>query len=140
MEQLSGLDNFMLYDEQGNVYNHVAALGIYDPSTAPGGKTRFKDILHHFKSRMVEFPIFRRKLVSVPYGIDRPYWADGGAITSARCRLALSSVVSVTRWVVGRATPAARYTAFSGSTAPCATMGPMVASTPCSSRCALPKA
>ena len=80
MEQLSGLDNFMLYDEQGNVYNHVAALGIYDPSTAPGGKTRFKDILHHFKSRMVEFPIFRRKLVSVPYGIDRPYWADGGEI------------------------------------------------------------
>ncbi|MBF7729925.1 wax ester/triacylglycerol synthase family O-acyltransferase [Pseudomonas sp. N040] len=80
MEQLSGLDNFMLYDEQGNVYNHVAALGIYDPSTAPNGKTRFKDILHHFKSRMGEFPIFRRKLVTVPYGLDRPYWADVGEI------------------------------------------------------------
>ena len=80
MEQLSGLDNFMLYDEQGNVYNHVAALGIYDPSTAPTGKTRFKDILHHFKSRMGEFPIFRRKLVTVPYGLDRPYWADAGEI------------------------------------------------------------
>lgn len=80
MEQLSGLDNFMLYDEQGNVYNHVAALGIYDPSTAPSGKTRVKDILHHFKSRMGEFPIFRRKLVTIPYGIDRPYWADAGEI------------------------------------------------------------
>ncbi len=80
MEQLSGLDNFLLYDEQGNVYNHVAALGIYDPSTAPSGKTRFKDILHHFKSRMGEFPVFRRKLVSVPYGLDRPYWIDGGEI------------------------------------------------------------
>lgn len=80
MEQLSGLDNFTLYDEQGNVYNHVAALGIYDPSTSPNGKTRFKDILHHFKSRMGDFPIFRRKLVNAPYGIDRPYWADVGEI------------------------------------------------------------
>jgi WS/DGAT/MGAT family acyltransferase len=80
MPQLSGLDNFTLYDEQGNVYNHVAALGIYDPLTSPGGRTRFKDILHHFKSRMDEFPIFRRKLVSVPYGVDRPYWAEAGEI------------------------------------------------------------
>ena len=80
MPQLSGLDNFTLYDEQGNVYNHVAALGIYDPSTSPSGMTRFKDILHHFKSRMGEFPIFRRKLVNVPYGIDRPYWAEAGEI------------------------------------------------------------
>ena len=44
MEQLSGLDNFMLYDEQGNVYNHVAALGIYDPSTSPNGKTPFGEV------------------------------------------------------------------------------------------------
>lgn len=80
MAQLSGLDNFTLYDEQGNVYNHVAALGIYDPSTSPSGMTRFKDILHHFKSRMGEFPIFRRKLVTVPYGIDRPYWVESGEI------------------------------------------------------------
>ena len=80
MDQLSGLDNFMLYDEQGNVYNHVAALGIYDPSTSTSGKTRFKDILHHFKSRMGEFPIFRRKLVTVPYGVDRPYWVESGEI------------------------------------------------------------
>lgn len=80
MEQLSGLDNYMLYDEQGNVYNHVAALGIYDPSTSPNGRTRFKDILHHFKSRMGDFPIFRRKLVGVPYGLDRPYWVEVGEI------------------------------------------------------------
>ena len=80
MEQLSGLDNYMLYDEQGNVYNHVAALGIYDPSTSPNGRTRFKDILHHFKSRMGDFPIFRRKLVDVPYGLDRPYWVEVGEI------------------------------------------------------------
>lgn len=80
MEQLSGLDSFMLYDEQGNVYNHVAALGIYDPSTSPNGKTRFKEILQHFKNRMVDFPIFRRRLVTVPYGIDRPYWVEDAEI------------------------------------------------------------
>jgi hypothetical protein len=45
MEHLAGTDSYFLYTERGNVYNHVASLGIYDPSTAPSGKVRFKDIL-----------------------------------------------------------------------------------------------
>ena len=39
MQQLTGSDNGFLYAEQGNNYNHVAGLALYDPSTAPGGKT-----------------------------------------------------------------------------------------------------
>jgi WS/DGAT/MGAT family acyltransferase len=80
MEQLGGLESFMLHDEQGNRYNHVAALGIYDPSASPDGKTRFKDILRHFSNRLADFPIFRRRLVSAPYGIDRPYWVEDDQI------------------------------------------------------------
>ena len=38
MEHLAGTDSYFLYTERGNVYNHVASLGIYDPSTAPGGQ------------------------------------------------------------------------------------------------------
>lgn len=76
MEQLSGVDNFMLYDEQGNIYNHVSALGIYDPTTSATGQTRYKDILQHFKCRISDFPIFSRRLVTVPYGLDRPYWVE----------------------------------------------------------------
>lgn len=76
MQQLSGLDSFFLYDERGTVYNHVAALGIYDPSTARGGRVRFKDILAHFGERLDASPIFRRRLVTVPHGVDRPYWIE----------------------------------------------------------------
>ena len=76
MEQLSGTDSYFLYTERGNVYNHVAALGIYDPSTAPGRKVRFKEILQYFARRLDRHKVFRRRLVTVPHGVDRPYWID----------------------------------------------------------------
>lgn len=76
MKQLTGIDNFFINSERGNVYNHVAALGIYDPSTAPSGTVRFKEILEHFRQRVMTTPSFRRRIVTVPFGIDRPYWVD----------------------------------------------------------------
>ena len=74
MQQLSGTDHVMLIGERRNVYNHVASLIIYDATTAPGGKVRFKDILQHFDERLYLHPVFRRRLVPVPLGLDRPYW------------------------------------------------------------------
>ena len=62
--------------EHGNQHMHVAALGIYDPSTAPGGFVRFKDILNFFESRLDCAPVFRRRLVTVPFDLDRPYWIE----------------------------------------------------------------
>jgi len=76
MKQLSGMDNVFLRMEHGNQYMHVAGLGIYDPSSAPGGKVRFKDILKFFESRLDAAPVFRRRLVTVPMSLDRPYWIE----------------------------------------------------------------
>ena len=76
MKQLSGMDNVFLRLEHGNQYMHVAGLGIYDPSTAPGGHVRFKDILRFFESRLDSAPVFRRRLVTVPLQLDRPYWVE----------------------------------------------------------------
>ena len=76
MKQLSGTDNIFLFQEQKNVYNHVAMMMIFDVSTAPHGKVRFKDILKHFDDRMYKHPIFRRRLANVPFGLDRPYWVE----------------------------------------------------------------
>jgi hypothetical protein len=73
VKQLSGMDNMFLHLEHGNQYMHVAGLGIYDPSTAPGGFVRFKDILKFFESRLDTAPVFRRRLVTVPLDLDRPY-------------------------------------------------------------------
>ncbi|MGB7501170.1 MAG: wax ester/triacylglycerol synthase family O-acyltransferase [Azonexus sp.] len=80
MKLLSGIDNLFLHMEQGNQYMHVAGLGIYDPSTAPGGKVRFKQVLNFFANRLDSAKIFRRRLVSAPLGLDRPYWIDEGEI------------------------------------------------------------
>lgn len=74
MQQLSGTDNIMLFAETNNVYNHVGSLIVYDATTARGGGVRFKDILRHFEERLHVHPLFRRRLVQVPYGVDRPYW------------------------------------------------------------------
>lgn len=76
MQQLSGTDNVMLFAERRNIFNHVGALMVYDVTTAPGGKVRFRDVLRHFDERLHLHPLFRRRLVSVPFGIDRPYWVS----------------------------------------------------------------
>ena len=76
MKQLSGADSMFLQFEQRNNFMHVASLAIYDPSTAPGGGVRFKDILKFFASRLEQFPQFRRRLVKVPLSLDRPYWIE----------------------------------------------------------------
>jgi WS/DGAT/MGAT family acyltransferase len=74
MQQLTGADNVSLFGERRNVYNHVGALLVYDVTTAPAGKVRLKDILRHFEERLYLHPVFRRRLVPVPFGLDRPYW------------------------------------------------------------------
>jgi diacylglycerol O-acyltransferase len=70
------MDSMFLRLEHGNQYMHVASLGIYDPSTAPGGFVRFKDVLRFFESRLDIAPVFRRRLVTVPFDLDRPYWIE----------------------------------------------------------------
>jgi WS/DGAT/MGAT family acyltransferase len=76
MKHLSGVDNLFLALETPEAPLHVASLSIYDPSTAPGGKVRFKAVLNHFASRLHQWKQFRRKLVELPLGIDRPYWVE----------------------------------------------------------------
>ncbi|HET9044341.1 MAG TPA: wax ester/triacylglycerol synthase family O-acyltransferase [Burkholderiales bacterium] len=80
MKQLSGADSMFLQFERGNNFMHVASLSIYDPSTAPGGGVRFKDVLRFFASRVAQFPQFRRRLVSLPLSLDRPYWIESPTI------------------------------------------------------------
>lgn len=80
MKQLSGADSMFLQFERGNNFMHVASLAIYDPSTAPGGGVRFKDVLRFFASRVAQFPQFRRRLVTLPLSLDRPYWVESASI------------------------------------------------------------
>ena len=76
MEQLSGQDASFVYLDTPTTPMHIGSVGIYDPSTAPGGFVRFKDILHHVDSRLDKARSFRQKLVRVPFDLDHPYWVE----------------------------------------------------------------
>ena len=76
MQQLSGMDASFVYLETPNTPMHIGSVAIYDPSTAPGGKVRFKDILKHIEARLHLARPFRQKLVRVPGNLDHPYWIE----------------------------------------------------------------
>jgi WS/DGAT/MGAT family acyltransferase len=74
MKQLGILDTAFVNMEHRNVPQHIGAFGVYDPSTAPGGFVRFKDVIARFEKKLNKLPLFRTRLVQVPGGHDRPYW------------------------------------------------------------------
>jgi len=53
---------------------HIASLAIYDPSTAPGGKVSFKQIIANTTTRVRRVPALTNTLVEVPLSLDHPYW------------------------------------------------------------------
>ncbi len=78
MLQLSGQDASFVYFETPATPMHIGSVAIYDPSTAPGGAVRFKDILRFVESRLGAARSFRQKLVRVPFDLDHPYWIEDG--------------------------------------------------------------
>jgi diacylglycerol O-acyltransferase len=75
VEQLSGLDGAFLAMETRSVFGHVGSVCIVDAKSA-----RSRLTLEHFtrviESRLLLVPLFRRRLVTVPLGVDHPYWID----------------------------------------------------------------
>lgn len=76
MQQLSAQDASFVYLETPHTPMHIGSVGIYDPSTAPGGFVRFKDILRFIESRLGGARSFRQRLVRVPFDLDHPYWVE----------------------------------------------------------------
>ncbi len=74
MQQISGLDATFLFMETQNAPMHIGSVGIFDPSTAPGGVVRFKRIIQTVKERAHLAPYLRQRLVEVPFNADFPYW------------------------------------------------------------------
>jgi len=75
VEQLSGLDAAFLAMETRTVFGHVGSVSIVDPSTAPEPLT-FDRFTRVIESRLSLVPLFRRRLVDVPLGLDQPYWIE----------------------------------------------------------------
>ena len=75
MEQLSGVDASFLNMETNSVFGHVCSLYVFDPAGAPGG-AGFDAMRSVILERLDDLPIFRRKLLTVPLGLDLPYWVE----------------------------------------------------------------
>jgi WS/DGAT/MGAT family acyltransferase len=76
MRQLSTADAAFVYMERPRTPSHVLPVFVYDPSTAPGGRVTFDDVLAHLSHRVHEARTLREKLVPVPLDLDRPYWVE----------------------------------------------------------------
>ena len=75
MQQLSGLDASFLALETANATGHVGGICLLDPSGGPKPLTlsRLTEVL---ADRLPLVPVLRRKLLTVPLGLDQPYWID----------------------------------------------------------------
>ena len=76
MRQLTGHEASFLYSDTTHSNSNVTLIQIYDQSTAPGGKVRFKSVLAHVESRLDQSPIFRSKVMRVPLDVTYPYWVE----------------------------------------------------------------
>ena len=76
MRQLSQNDALFLSSDSAHSSSNISLIQIYDPSTAPGGRLRFKDLLALVESRLHRSHVFRQKLRSVPFGLGEPYWIE----------------------------------------------------------------
>ena len=75
MQQLTGLDAAFLAMETSAVFGHVGSICVLDPSTAPEPLT-LERLTQMIDSRLHLLPPFRRRLVTVPLGLDQPYWIE----------------------------------------------------------------
>ncbi len=75
MERLSGLDASFLYLETPSLHMQVALCLIFDPSTVPGGYS-FDRMKGSIEARLPAAPVFRRRLMEVPFRLGHPVWID----------------------------------------------------------------
>src|SRR5436309_10107748 len=76
MKRLGPQDASFLYIEKPNVHQHVGGLAILDPSTAPGGRLTYDDLVKVISSRLHLVPRFRQRVLFPPLPVARPVWVD----------------------------------------------------------------
>ena len=76
MQQLSGQDASFLYFETPSTHMHIASVALYDQSTAPNQRVRFRDLADNVRKRLHLAKCLRRRLVEVPMQADHPYWLE----------------------------------------------------------------
>ena len=74
MKQLTGLDVSFLLMETPNTYGHVNGLSIYERPSADFDP--FAEVRNRLSIMVGHLEPLRRKVVEVPFELDRPYWIE----------------------------------------------------------------
>ena len=75
MKQLGGMDANFLNIETSSTYGHVSSMTIFEPKPGTGGAGL--DVTKRaILSRIDQLEPYRRRLVTVPFGLDIPYWIE----------------------------------------------------------------
>ncbi len=82
MHRLAGTDAAMLYSETRELPMYACTLTVLDPASAsqPFDVERFRELMVARSDRLEPF---RQRLVTIPLGLDRPVWVDGGTVDVA---------------------------------------------------------
>ena len=70
MQPLSGFDSAFIYLETPNMHMHVGSVSVFE------GALEFAAFRDLIAARIHLVPAFRQRLISVPFGLDRPVWVD----------------------------------------------------------------
>ncbi len=76
MSKLSGQDALFLNVDRPHAASHCTMIYIYDQSTVEGQRLGFRQIVQHICERLDVSPVFKRKIVQVPFGLGYPYWVE----------------------------------------------------------------
>jgi diacylglycerol O-acyltransferase len=75
VKRLSGMDATFLYLETPEMHMHVIGVLLLDTTTTPAGYS-FEKVRKMVDDRIHLMPSFRRRLVTVPFGLGHPVWID----------------------------------------------------------------
>ena len=75
MQRMNGIDPMFIYSDTPETPMEVAYACVFDPATVAGGYS-FARVRARLASRLPVVPPFRRRLMTVPFGLDHPRWVD----------------------------------------------------------------
>jgi len=85
MRRLTGLESVFLSAETDTNLFHVGAVAVFDPSTAPAGSPPpYQALCDVLAARLPLLAPFRRRLLTVPGGLDHSRWIEGGEVDLAQ--------------------------------------------------------
>ena len=84
MIRLSGLDAGFLYAETKSLHMHTLKVAVVGRERAAPGWFSFAEFQRVLGENLHKLPPFRRRLATVPFGIDHPRWIDDGGFDISR--------------------------------------------------------